>query len=324
MIGAIMMDVSGWVLTDTEKTRLAKPSIGGVILFARNYKNINQIKALVASIRKINPDLLLAVDHEGGRVQRFKQGFTHLPAMAELGKAYAKNPEKACKQAFSCGWILAAELLAIGMDFSFAPVLDLDYGNSKVIGDRSFAAKPSVVVELATALVTGMHEAGMKCVGKHFPGHGYVATDSHFDLPVDNRPMAQIEYDMCCFKDLIAKGLLDAVMSAHILYPQVDKKPVGFSKKWVDILRQDLGFQGVIFSDDLSMQGACFIRDITQRVQATLDNGHDMVLICNHPELLNQVIDNNWRGSEKLHLMRGIKNQKFDKMTHLKIIEDLL
>jgi len=326
-LGSIMMDVSGLALTKTEKSQLTKPSIGGVILFTRNYKSIDQVKALIASIRIINSDLLIAVDHEGGRVQRFRQGFTRLPAMAKLGEVYDKNPEQALEQAFSCGWVLAAELLEIGVDFSFAPVLDLDYGNSSVIGDRAFHSNPEVVVKLAGSLIDGMHEAGMKCVGKHFPGHGHVMLDSHLDLPIDDRSMNEIRQDILAFKGLINNGL-DAIMPAHVVYDQVDDKPAGFSSKWIkEILQSQLGFSGVVFSDDLSMQGAHFIKDIAERVQVSLDSGCDMALICNHPELVTQVIDMNWPGSEKLQSMKGIKPKNLDKITlehHLKNIQTLL
>jgi len=206
-----MMDVSGFILTQEEKTQLTKTSIGGVILFTRNFENVAQVKDLIKSIRLTNQNLLIAVDHEGGRVQRFREGFTHLPPMAKLGEAYDQNPEQALEQAFSCGWILAAELLDIDVDFSFAPVLDLDYGHSSVIGDRAFHSNPDVVVKLAGALINGMHEAGMKCVGKHFPGHGFVALDSHLDLPIDDRPLMELVPDMATFKDLTNHGL-DAVM----------------------------------------------------------------------------------------------------------------
>ena len=217
MIGSIMMDVSGLTLSEKEKTQLVKPSIGGVILFSRNFENIHQVKDLIKAIRLVNQNLLIAVDHEGGKVQRFKEGFTHLPAMAKLGDIYDQNPGHALEQAVSCGYVLAAELLAIGIDFSFAPVLDLDYGTSSVIGDRAFHSNPDVVVKLAGSLIEGMHEAGMKCVGKHFPGHGFVVADSHLDLPVDNRSLSDISQDISVFKKLIKQGLY-AVMPAHVVY----------------------------------------------------------------------------------------------------------
>ncbi len=321
-----MMDVSGFTLTETEKTNLDKPSIGGVILFTRNYQDIHQIRKLIGEIRMINPDLLIAVDHEGGRVQRFREGFTHLPAMAKLGQVYDKYPEHAVEQAFSCGWILAAELLAIDVDFSFTPVLDLDYGKSLAIGDRAFHSNPEVVIELAGSLIKGLHEAGMKCVGKHFPGHGHVEIDSHIDLPIDERSMNEIEYDILCFKGLINKGL-DAVMPAHVLYPQVDDKPSSFSSIWIkEILKTQSGFGGIVFTDDLSMQGAHFIKNITERVYLSLESGCDMALICNHPELVTEVIDLDWPNSEKLQLMKGIKPQEFNKMVlnhHINNIQSL-
>jgi beta-N-acetylhexosaminidase len=249
-------------------------------------------------------------------VQRFKEDFTRLPAMAKLGKAYDQDPKLALEQAFSCGWVLAAELLAIGVDFSFTPVLDLDYGHSSVIGDRALHSNPEAVVKLAGALIEGMHEAGMKCVGKHFPGHGYVALDSHLDLPIDERPMNEIRQDILSFKGLINQGL-DAVMPAHVVYSQVDDKPAGFSSKWIkEILQLQLGFAGVVFSDDLSMQGAHFIKDIAGRVQVSLDSGCDMVLICNHSELVEQVIDLKLPECEKLYSMKGIRGFNLDKMTH--------
>ncbi|MCH9749897.1 MAG: beta-N-acetylhexosaminidase [Proteobacteria bacterium] len=322
-LGPIMMDVSGLTLTEIEIAQIAKPSIGGVILFSRNFTSIDQIKQLIASIRAIKPNILVAVDHEGGRVQRFKNGFTHLPAMLRLGELYDKNPKEALKYACSCGFILAYELLEVGVDFSFAPVLDLDYGNSSVIGDRAFHSNADAVVQLAQALIKGMHRAGMKCVGKHFPGHGYVALDSHLDLPVDNRSTKEVYQDMAAFKGLIDQGL-DAVMPAHVVYSTVDDKPAGFSKTWIqDILKSKLGFEGVVFSDDLSMQGAFFIDNIKDRVQVSLDSGCDMVLICNHPDMLLEVIDQDWGLNEKLQSMQGNRKYKSDKITHLQHLETI-
>ena len=325
-LGAIMMDVSGLTLTTTEKMQLAKPSIGGVILFSRNFTSIVQVKALIAEIRAINANLLIAVDHEGGRVQRFKVGFTHLPAMASLGEVYDKNPDRALKQARACGWILAAELLDIGVDFSFAPVLDVNYNHSSVIGDRAFHTNPEVIVVLAGALIDGMHSVGMQCVGKHFPGHGFVAADSHLDLPIDKRAMSEIKTDLSVFADLDNK--LDGVMPAHVVYSQVDDKPAGFSPKWIqDILQTQMGFTGVVFSDDLSMQGAHFIQDIKERVSVSLAAGCDMVLICNHSELVAEVIDEDWGMNKKGQSMQGNTQYKLDKIAHsqhLKTIADLL
>jgi beta-N-acetylhexosaminidase len=322
-LGPIMMDVSGLTLTKVEEIQLAKPSIGGVILFSRNFDSIEQLKQLIGAIRSVNPNLLISVDHEGGRVQRFKNGFTHLPAMARLGELYDKKPKKALKYACSCGFVLAYELLELDIDFSFAPVLDLDYGNSTVIGDRAFHSNPYAVVKLAQALITGMHRAGMKCVGKHFPGHGYVALDSHLELPVDNRPAKEVYQDMAIFKDL-ADEELDAIMPAHVIYSDVDDKPAGFSNTWIQsILKDRLGFEGVVFSDDLSMQGAFFIENIKDRVQASLESGCDMVLICNHPEMVSEVIDQDWGSNEKLQSMRGNRKYKSDKITYLQHLETI-
>lgn len=318
-----MMDVSGLTLTQLEETQLAKPSIGGVILFSRNFESINQVKQLIASIRVVNPNILISVDHEGGRVQRFKEGFTHLPAMSKLGELYDKKPKKAMKYACSCGFILAYELLEIDVDFSFAPVLDMDYGNSSVIGDRAFHSNPDAIVKLAQALIKGMHRAGMKCVGKHFPGHGYVSLDSHLDLPIDDRPAKEVYQDMVTFKDLVDQGL-DAVMPAHVIYSKVDDKPAGFSNVWIqDILKSKLGFDGVVFSDDLSMQGALFIENIKDRVKISLDSGCDMVLICNHPEMVLEVIDQDWGSNEKLQSMQGNRRYKSDKITYLQHLETI-
>lgn len=322
-LGPIMMDVSGLILTQEEKNQLTKPSIGGVILFTRNFENIEQVKELIKSIRLTNQNLLIAVDHEGGRVQRFREGFTHLPAMSKLGNLYDKKPKKALKYAYSCGFILAYELLEIDIDFSFAPVLDLDYGNSSVIGDRAFHSNPDAVVKLSSALISGMHEAGMKCVGKHFPGHGFVTLDSHTDLPVDDRSIKEVYQDMTTFKCLVHQGL-DAVMPAHVVYSKVDDNPAGFSKKWIkEILQSQLGFGGVVFSDDLSMQGAHFIKDIVERVRVSLDSGCDMVLICNHPEMVLEVVDQDWGLSEKLQSMKGNRKYKSDKITYLQHLETI-
>ena len=326
-LGPIMMDVSGYTLTDTEKSQLAQSSIGGVILFTRNFESIEQVKSLIKSIRDVNKDLLIAVDHEGGRVQRFREGFTQIPAMGRLGILYDQDPDLAIDKAFSCGFVLAYELLDIDIDFSFAPVLDLDYGNSEVIGDRAFHSNPEAVVKLASSFVKGMHEAGMKSVGKHFPGHGFVSVDSHIGLPVDEREMDEIRIDIEAFKGLIDNDL-DGIMPAHVIYSKVDDKPAGFSEKWIkDILISQLGFAGVIFSDDLSMQGAHFIKDIDDRVDATLSSGCDMALICNHPELVAQVIDKKYPKSEKLYSMKGIRNPNVDKIDysdHLQKIQELL
>ena len=285
-LGPVMLDVAGTELDAEDVRRLQHPLVGGVILFARNYQSPAQIKALTAAIHAVRqPPLLISVDHEGGRVQRFREGFTRLPAMRELGKTWDGNPKRARQLAEEAGWVLAAELRAHGVDFSFTPVLDIDYGHSQVIGDRAFHHNPQAIAELAHALMAGLKRGGMAAVGKHFPGHGHVAADSHVDIPVDERIPAQLEHDIEPFRRLVEDGLA-AIMPAHVIYPKVDSRPAGFSKRWLkDILRQQLGFQGAVFSDDLSMAGARLIDgeqvSYTQAAVTALNAGCDLVLLCN-------------------------------------------
>ncbi|MDR2164855.1 MAG: beta-N-acetylhexosaminidase [Zoogloeaceae bacterium] len=283
-----MIDVAGLRLTDRERERLRHPLVGGVILFARNYANPEQLRALTREIHAARaPRLLIAIDHEGGRVQRCRAGFTALPPMRRLGACRDADPQAAERLAEQVGYVLAAELLAVGVDFSFTPVLDLDHGHSGVIGDRAFHRDPDAVIALARALIRGLRQAGMGCCGKHFPGHGWAEADSHLTLPVDERDLAALEEDLRPFRALP----LDAVMPAHVVYPRVDARTACFSPVWHEILRKDIGFQGVIFSDDLSMEGAGVAGDTLARAQAAYHAGCDMLLICNAPEKAAAVLE---------------------------------
>ncbi len=290
--GPVMLDVAGTTLTAEDEVRLLHPLVGGVILFTRNYESPRQLAALTASIRALrSPTLLIAVDHEGGRVQRFRDGFTRIPPMRELGRVWDEHPKRARHLAQQAGYVLAAELRACDVDFSFTPVLDIDFGSSSVIGDRAFHSEPQAISELAHSLLIGMKQAGMHTVGKHFPGHGYVQADSHLDIPVDERNYTDIELcDLIPFRQMVNYGL-SAVMPAHVIYPKVDNKPAGFSKIWLkDILRGELGFEGCIFSDDLSMEGASVAGGIVERANAALQAGCDMVLVCNRPAAADELL----------------------------------
>jgi beta-N-acetylhexosaminidase len=308
-LGPLMLDVVGTELTDDDRRRLSHPLVGGVILFSRNYREPQQLAQLCAEIHALKPaPLLIGVDHEGGRVQRFREHFTRLPPMRALGEIWNDHPHRAKDLARDTGYVLAAELRAHGVDFSFAPVLDLDYGASSVIGDRSFHARPQAVVELAHAVMLGMKEAGMAACGKHFPGHGYVSADSHVDVPVDDRPLADIaETDLVPFRKMAEFGLA-AMMPAHVIYPRVDSQPAGFSRVWLQkILRQQLQFEGVIFSDDLCMAGAAVAGGVVERVQAALAAGCDMALVCNRPDLADEVLarlDVDWPAPARARLAR--------------------
>lgn len=271
-----MLDIAGTWLTAEDRQLLRQPEVGGLILFARNIETPRQVQELCRAIRAVRPDILLAVDQEGGRVQRLRSGFVRLPAMRD----FAERPD-ALALAQACGWLMATEVLAVGLDISFAPVLDLDHQRSAVVGSRAFEGDPHRAAELAAAFIEGMHAAGMAATGKHFPGHGWAEADSHVAIPVDDRELAEIRAaDMIPFKRLTAE--LDAVMPAHVIYPKVDDKPAGFSRRWLqDILRGELGFRGVIFSDDLSMAGAHVAGDAASRIEAALGAGCDMGLVCN-------------------------------------------
>lgn len=292
MLGPVMLDLKGPALSPVERERLEHPLAGGVILFSRNYADPAQLAHLVAEIHAVRtPPLLVAVDHEGGRVQRFRAGFTPLPAAGALGRVYDRDPTRALALARTSGWVMAAELRIVGVDLSFAPVLDLDYGVSRVIGDRAFHRDPEVVATLAGAYIDGMGRAGMAATGKHFPGHGGVEADSHVALPVDERDLEAIgAADMLPFARLAPR--LGGVMPAHVVYRQVDARPAGFSRLWLqEILRARLGFRGLVFSDDLSMEGAKGAGDVVERAHAAFAAGCDAVLVCNDPGAAERVLD---------------------------------
>jgi beta-N-acetylhexosaminidase len=307
-----MLDIQGTVLDPEDVDLLQNPMVGGLILFTRNYASAQQVTELVQAIREAAAgDILLAVDHEGGRVQRFRPEFTRLPPVAALGSQYGDDPLEARRLARLAGWLMAAEVRAVGVDFSFAPVLDLDFGVSRVIGDRSFNRQPEVVTDLAGAYIGGMRAAGMASTGKHFPGHGFVEADSHLDIPRDSRSLTAImQEDVLPFRQLMEQGL-DAVMPAHVIYGQVDSRPAGFSPVWLqEILRGELGFNGVIFSDDLSMEGASVAGGYAARAEAALVAGCDMILACNNRAGAKEILDKAdlnvpEASSQRLERMRG-------------------
>jgi len=292
-MGPIMLDVQGTSLTGEDKNLLEHPLVGGVILFTRNYESPQQITSLTHDIRHAaGGEVLIAVDHEGGRVQRFREQFCKIPAMGELMYYTYDDIDKAKVLAKHCGALMAFEVQAVGIDISFAPVLDVN-GISDVIGDRAFHSQPEQVSQIAAAFIEGMNIAGMQATGKHFPGHGSVKEDSHLALPIDKRSATEISnFDLIPFKQLIAKNLLAALMPAHIIFPEIDDQAVGFSPLWLQkILREDIGFDGVIFSDDLSMEGAACIGGYIERAEAAQQAGCDMLLTCNDRAGAIEVID---------------------------------
>ena len=281
--GPVMLGVEGLQLSEDDLRRLVDPLVGGVILFARNFESSAQLKALTAEINGLRaPALLIAVDHEGGRVQRFRTGFSAIPPMRVLGEQWDRDIAGAAREASRIGRTIAEELRAHGVDFSFTPVLDLNHGPSAVIGDRALHRNPNAAAHLAVALRAGLRVGGMSAVGKHFPGHGFVAADSHTELPVDERSLAEIAADDLVPFGVLAQCGLEAIMPAHVIYPAVDEAPAGYSRRWLqEILRGQLGFDGLIFSDDLGMAGAQGVGDLVSRAEASLAAGCDMVLACN-------------------------------------------
>jgi beta-N-acetylhexosaminidase len=302
----IILDIEGLALTDADRRRLKHPLTGGLIFFARNWQDRRQLTELCAEIKSIRQDLLICVDHEGGRVQRFKtDGFTHLPPMRVLGELWMKDALAATDAATACGHVLASELRACGVDLSFTPVLDLDHGPSGVIGDRAFHRDARVVTMLAKSLMHGLLQAGMAACGKHFPGHGFVAADSHVDVPVDKRSLKAIMGDDAAPYGWLSTSL-QSVMPAHVIYPKVDRHPAGFSERWLkDILRRELGFTGAIFSDDLSMAGARQINgaevSYADAAAVALNAGCDMVLLCNQSVDGGQAVDDLLDGLQTAH-----------------------
>lgn len=314
MLGPLFVDIDGVELTAEDREILQHPLIGGVIYFTRNFESHDQIIQLTREIKALrNPELLIAVDHEGGRVQRFREGFTNLPAVNTIGQAFDAHPEDGLSYAFHHGWLMAAELRAVGIDFSFAPVLDLDYGKSDVIGDRAFHSDAQSVAQIAEDYIKGMNEAGMMATGKHFPGHGWAYEDSHVAIPHDERDLATImQNDVIPYSRLFLDALA-AVMPAHVIYDEVDAMPACFSSRWLqEILRKEIDFQGLIISDDLTMEGASVVAtSVPDRAMASLEAGCDMALICNNRAAVTSTIDNlkytaSGQAHERIEMLRGV------------------
>lgn len=324
-IGPVMIDLEGTELKQEEKELLKHPLVGGIIYFARNFESAEQITALTKAVHAhTDQTILTCVDQEGGRVQRFKEGFTRLPPLRPLGKHYDKSPEQGMALSKAMGWLMASEVSATGVDFSFAPVLDLDYGESDVIGDRAFHSNADAVGQLARAYISGLEDAGMSSVGKHFPGHGAVKADSHLELPVDDRAVATImENDVAPFDHLIKLNILKGIMPAHVVYSDFDSQPAGFSKNWIgQVLRARLGFNGAVFSDDLNMAAAGMAGTFIDRANIALNAGCDMVLVCNNREGAVEVLDQlSWTQDEtsvdRLRDMKLKKHISFDKLKQM-------
>ncbi len=313
-VSSLFIDLEGAAMTSEEKDLLRHPFVSGVILFSRNFESCSQLKVLIKEIRDLRPSLLVSVDQEGGTVQRFKSGFTKLPSLESIGTEFEKQPGRCLALTRAHANVMATELLGVGVDFSFAPVVDLRSSVSSVIGSRAFHSNPIVVASLATEYVKSMQLCGMSAVAKHFPGHGLVAEDSHFEIPVDDRKITEImEADIVPYSKVIKSGIA-GVMMAHILYPHIDNKIAGYSRFWIqEILRKELGFDGVIFSDDLNMAGAARGASYAERVGLALDAGCDCVLICNNRSAVLEVLDyklakSGWLStSDRIEKMRARK-----------------
>ena len=292
-LGPVMLDIEGQSLSPADRDLLREPAVGGVILFTRNFESAEQVTDLVADIRALrSPPLLIAVDHEGGRVQRFREGFTRIPPMRHIGHEYDRDSESGLLAAREAGWLIASELRAVGIDLCFAPCVDLDWGVSEIIGDRAFHRKPEVVADLANAFARGLRSAGMAAVAKHFPGHGAVLADSHLKLPVDRRDYKVLLDDMRPYERLIGNGAIEGVMLAHIVYEQIEAQPAGFSELWIQReLRSRLGFGGAVFCDDLSMKATRGYGSMAERGRLALDAGCDMILVCNDRDAAHQAVD---------------------------------
>src|SRR5882672_1760632 len=291
-LGPLMIDIRGYELDAADRELLRHPSVGGVILFSRNYSSPEQVERLVSELHALrDPPLIVTVDHEGGRVQRFRKSFSALPPARFLGHQYDLNAETGIELARLCGWVLAAELRAVGIDLSFAPVVDLDYAVSEIIGDRALHRDPQVVASLALAIMSGMREAGMGSVAKHFPGHGAVVADSHVAVPVDRRELIDLDAELLPYRRLIANGV-SAVMAAHVVFPAVDPLPASLSRRWIaQILRGEIGFHGVVFADDLSMAGAAVVGDMLERARLALAAGCDVLPVCNDRPAAVKLLD---------------------------------
>lgn len=292
-LGPVMLDIEGLALSPADRDQLREPAVGGVILFARNFKSVDQVTDLVSEIRALrSPPLLIAVDHEGGRVQRFRDGFTLMPPMRDIGREYDRDRDSGLAVARQAGWLIAAELRATGIDLCFAPCVDLDWGINEIIGNRSFHRKPDAVSELAGAFARGLRSAGMAAVAKHFPGHGAVVADSHLKLPVDRREYGLILDDMRPYDSMISTGVVAGVMLAHIVYQEIDNLPAGFSEYWIQReLRSRLGFGGAVFCDDLSMKATASYGSMADRAKLALQAGCDMILVCNDRDRAHRAVD---------------------------------